>query len=67
MKWIRVDQRLPENTSRVYLVRTKDNDFDLASFRGSYWLSWMDGGVPIIELNNVTHWCEIEPPESEGK
>lgn len=59
MKWISVDERLPEDRKDV-LVYLKGGDFRVSHCAaGGYWQIW------TRELD-VTHWMPLPDPPKEG-
>ncbi len=62
MKWIKVEDRLPEDWSEV-LARSGDDVYFLVERGNGEWLCTTKGDV--WHNMNFTHWAEIEPPEED--
>lgn len=65
MKWVKVSERLPENTKSWNLVITEYNEFYIAKThfweRRNLWVFESDEGKTLI---NITHWQPLpEPPK----
>ena len=62
MKWISVDDELPEEKD-VYLVYASSGDTDLPLIQRARWngYDWLD----VFPIWDITHWQHITQPEVE--
>jgi hypothetical protein len=68
MKWISIQERLPENAILVFIYSAKPKypnarDYNIGFYRLNKWVTAM-AEVPIEQAGyKVTHWYPAKPPE----
>lgn len=72
MKWISIKDRLPDTWEYVLLYGTCDMEveaFGIGRYDGKefecYESYYTDVGPFAIDTKTITHWAELEHPESE--